>query len=72
MQLNREELLWVYKKLNHKCVLIWGKNDNIIPFEHANDISSSIEINLIDNAGHMVHVEQSAKVNEIIKKVIDS
>ena len=59
-------------KLNQKCVLIWGKNDNIIPFEHSNDVSSSIEIHLIDNAGHMAHVEQSAKVNEIIKKVINS
>ena len=59
------------KTLKQKNSIIWGNNDNILPLTHSNDLPSNIEIHIIENAGHMVHIEQSTEVNKIINQTIN-
>lgn len=47
-------------------LVIWGAEDAVIPAAHANAVSKA-EVVVIDGAGHMVQMEQSSQVNELIK-----
>jgi pimeloyl-ACP methyl ester carboxylesterase len=61
-----------YEKLgkSEKAIqLIWGKQDQVIPFENSKILTStvpSIEFHEIDQAGHLPHYEHSSKVNKLI------
>jgi len=49
--------------------LIWGKQDQVIPFENSKKLTRTIpriEFHEIDQAGHLPHYEHSAKVNKLI------
>jgi pyruvate dehydrogenase E2 component (dihydrolipoamide acetyltransferase) len=47
--------------------VIWGREDRIIPAVHAEGLPATIPVHLLD-AGHMVHMEKSAEVNERISR----
>jgi pyruvate dehydrogenase E2 component (dihydrolipoamide acetyltransferase) len=51
--------------------IIWGRKDRIIPAAHAEGLPATIPVHLLD-AGHMVHLERSAEVNERISRHIQS
>jgi pyruvate dehydrogenase E2 component (dihydrolipoamide acetyltransferase) len=51
--------------------IIWGRKDRIIPAAHAERLPATIPVHLLD-AGHMVHLERSAEVNERISRHIQS
>jgi pyruvate dehydrogenase E2 component (dihydrolipoamide acetyltransferase) len=51
--------------------IIWGRKDRIIPAAHAEGLPATIPVHLL-NAGHMVHLERSAEVNERISRHIQS
>ena len=46
--------------------VIWGRQDQIIPATHAQGLPSSVPVHVFDDAGHMVHMEKAAEVNELI------
>ena len=46
--------------------LIWGKEDQILPSSHAQDLPGSFAIHIFPNTGHMVHIEQSQVINRLI------
>lgn len=46
--------------------LIWGAEDAVIPSAHA-DALAGARVEIIANAGHMVQMENAARVNELIK-----
>ncbi len=46
--------------------VIWGHEDRIVPAAHANGLPDHVAVHLIAGAGHMVHMEKAAEVNEII------
>ncbi|MCP4327920.1 MAG: acetoin dehydrogenase dihydrolipoyllysine-residue acetyltransferase subunit [Alphaproteobacteria bacterium] len=46
--------------------LIWGRRDGIIPASQADGLPAQIRVHMIDDAGHMAHMEQAAMVNRII------
>jgi pyruvate dehydrogenase E2 component (dihydrolipoyllysine-residue acetyltransferase) len=48
------------------ALVIWGKEDRIIPSSHAT-AASGAKVEIIDGAGHMVQMEQAGKVNALIK-----
>ena len=56
--------------LNININVIWGAEDKIIPTEHCNDLPSSIKCYILENSGHMSHIEKSKEVNDIILKTI--
>lgn len=48
--------------------VIWGALDRIIPAHHAAGLSRAT---LIEGAGHMVHVEKAAAVNDLIRRLVE-
>jgi pyruvate dehydrogenase E2 component (dihydrolipoamide acetyltransferase) len=48
------------------CQTIWGAGDAIIPSSHAAAVPGA-KVTVIEGAGHMVQMEQAARVNDLIK-----
>jgi pyruvate dehydrogenase E2 component (dihydrolipoamide acetyltransferase) len=48
------------------ALVIWGEQDRIIPAAHAAALSGRAHIEILARAGHMAHMEQSARVNQLI------
>ena len=51
-------------------LLIWGREDRIIPVSHAQNFSAAaetnVEIEIFESAGHMVHMEKAYEVNRCL------
>jgi pyruvate dehydrogenase E2 component (dihydrolipoamide acetyltransferase) len=47
--------------------VIWGREDRIIPMRHADGLPEGVQRHALDGAGHMVHMERSAEVNQLIR-----
>jgi pyruvate dehydrogenase E2 component (dihydrolipoamide acetyltransferase) len=50
--------------------VVWGRQDRIIPVRHSEGLPSRIHVHVFDDAGHMVHMEKAAQVNERIEGLI--
>jgi pyruvate dehydrogenase E2 component (dihydrolipoamide acetyltransferase) len=46
--------------------IIWGEVDRIIPSPHHRGLPASVTVHLIGAAGHMAHLEQAGRVNELL------
>jgi pyruvate dehydrogenase E2 component (dihydrolipoamide acetyltransferase) len=46
--------------------VIWGTQDKIVPSKHGQGLPGSIKVTTFDDAGHLIHMEKSAEVNEAI------
>ncbi len=55
--------------LGLNTLVIWGALDQIIPVAHANNVVLA-RVELLENAGHMVQMEQATRVNELISEHI--
>jgi pyruvate dehydrogenase E2 component (dihydrolipoamide acetyltransferase) len=53
-------------QLSMPVQVIWGRSDRIIPPEHTANLPRSVSVHLIENAGHMVHMEKASEVNKLI------
>jgi len=49
--------------------VIWGAEDNILPPSHADGLLANIGVYVLENAGHMPHMEQASEVNALIGKI---
>ena len=47
--------------------VIWGGRDDIAPSSQVDGIPPSVRVELIAEAGHMVHVEAASKVNRLVR-----
>ncbi len=56
-------------ELDINILIIWGKDDQVIPVGHAHSLDKA-KIELVDKAGHMVQMEQASRVNELILEQI--
>jgi pyruvate dehydrogenase E2 component (dihydrolipoamide acetyltransferase) len=52
--------------------VIWGREDRIIPARHAEGLPSKVHVHVLDGAGHMVHMEKAAEVNDLIQNFTGS
>jgi len=56
-------------------LVIWGKQDRIIPVSHAQNYSaaggSCVEVEIFDSAGHMVQMEKAYEVNRSLLNFLD-
>lgn len=52
-------------------LVIWGKQDEIIPVAHAENLPGA-KVVVFDDAGHMVYMEKASDVNALIKQHIGS
>lgn len=50
--------------------MIWGTDDQIIPVEHSEGMADRVRVSRLGQAGHMVHMERAATVNELIEAVL--
>jgi len=46
--------------------VIWGKNDQILPASQADNLPGSVKLTMLDNTGHMPHMERATEVNALI------
>ncbi len=67
-----ESFMETYKrvgKLRKPTLLIWGRQDNTVPFAYSADILSAIphaEFQIIEDCGHIPHYEKPQEVNPIL------
>ena len=54
--------------LTMAVLVIWGNEDKIIPKEHTNNIYQKISVKIIEECGHMAHIEKARDVNQLIKE----
>jgi pyruvate dehydrogenase E2 component (dihydrolipoamide acetyltransferase) len=52
--------------LNVEIMLIWGREDRIIPVAHAEALWDNLRIRIIEGAGHLPHMEKAGEVNRLI------
>jgi pyruvate dehydrogenase E2 component (dihydrolipoyllysine-residue acetyltransferase) len=50
--------------------IIWGREDRIIPVAHAEGLVGKLPVHIIDDAGHLPHMEKSGEVNRLIAAFI--
>jgi pyruvate dehydrogenase E2 component (dihydrolipoyllysine-residue acetyltransferase) len=50
--------------------LIWGRQDRVIPVSHSEGLPSRVRVEVFDDAGHMVHMEKAADVNQLIERFV--
>jgi pimeloyl-ACP methyl ester carboxylesterase len=56
-------------KMNKDILLLWGRNDTTVPFEHSHDLRSALpqaQFHAIENCGHIPHYEKPEEVNPIL------
>ncbi len=50
--------------------LIWGRDDRIIPVAHAEALAGRVPVHILDQAGHLPHMEKAGEVNRLITRFI--
>ena len=51
--------------------IICGRNDRIIPVAHAEALASRLPVHILEDVGHLPHMEKSGEVNRLIKGFIE-
>lgn len=54
------------EELRCPAQVIWGRHDRILPASHAQDLPDTLEAHLLEDAGHLVHMERAREVNALI------
>jgi pyruvate dehydrogenase E2 component (dihydrolipoamide acetyltransferase) len=52
------------RELTVPVQVIWGRKDQIVPVSHAEGLPASVSVTVLDDAGHMAHMEKAADVNQ--------
>ncbi len=50
--------------------VIWGRQDRILPVTQSDNLPASVPVHILDDAGHMVHMEAAAQVNALIEGLL--
>ena len=50
--------------------LIWGRGDRIVPVAHAEAWAAHLPMHILDDAGHLPHMEKAGEVNRLIERFI--
>jgi len=49
-----------------RALVIWGRQDQIIPARHAEGLPGDIRVHVLEGKGHMVHMEAAGEVNRLL------
>jgi pyruvate dehydrogenase E2 component (dihydrolipoyllysine-residue acetyltransferase) len=52
--------------------IIWGREDRIIPVAHAQALAARFPVHIVDEAGHLPHMEKAGEVNRLINRLIEN
>lgn len=64
------DLRAVINTLDLPVQVIWGRDDRIIPAAHAQALAARATMHILDNAGHLPHMEKAGEVNRLIRRFI--
>ena len=56
-------------KMDKKVLLLWGRDDMTVPFEHSLDLRAAlphVEFHAFENCGHIPHYEKPDEVNPLL------
>ena len=56
------------KETGKSVLVIWGREDRIIPAHHAGSAPPGATVEVLDGAGHMVQMERANDVNRLLKQ----
>ncbi len=56
--------------IDGSITVIWGKDDEIIPVSHSENLPDKVDLHTLDNSGHVPQMEKATQVNQIIKTAI--
>lgn len=51
---------------DQRVLVIWGRNDQVIPVAQADNAPAGSKVEIFENAGHMVQMERASDVNRLI------
>jgi pyruvate dehydrogenase E2 component (dihydrolipoamide acetyltransferase) len=52
--------------------VLWGRDDRIIPVMHAEALSSRVPVHILEQAGHLLHMEKARDVARLIGRFIEN
>jgi pyruvate dehydrogenase E2 component (dihydrolipoamide acetyltransferase) len=52
--------------------IIWGREDRIIPVARAEALASRLPVHILEQTGHLPHMEKAGEVNRLIKRLIEN
>jgi pyruvate dehydrogenase E2 component (dihydrolipoamide acetyltransferase) len=52
--------------------IIWGREDRIIPVAHAEALALRLPVYILEQTGHLPHMEKAGEVNRLIKRLIEN
>ena len=64
-----EPVLTNLHRITHPTLVVWGKNDRILPVKHASIANNGIpnsRLHIFDRCGHMPHFEYPSEFNELL------
>ena len=50
---------------------IWGREDEIVPVSHSENLPDSARVEVIEGKGHMVQMEAAGQTNRLIEDFLD-
>jgi pyruvate dehydrogenase E2 component (dihydrolipoamide acetyltransferase) len=50
--------------------VIWGRDDRIVPVAHADVVGPGAQVQVLEGAGHLPHMEKAGEVNRLIRNFI--
>ncbi len=55
--------------LKRPVQVIWGRDDRIVPIRQADAIAAHAQVHGLEQAGHLPHMEKTAEVNRLIRRM---
>jgi pyruvate dehydrogenase E2 component (dihydrolipoamide acetyltransferase) len=52
--------------------VIWGREDRIVPVSHAEALPPRFPVHILEQAGHLPHMEKSGEVSRLIGRLIEN
>lgn len=56
-------------KVTVPVAVVWGRADQVLPAANAEALAGRVEVKLVDDAGHMVHMEKPSSVVDAVETV---
>jgi pyruvate dehydrogenase E2 component (dihydrolipoamide acetyltransferase) len=64
------DLVAALRTLTMPVQVIWGRDDRIVPVAHAALASPPAEVHVLDDVGHLPHMEKAGEVNRLIRTIV--
>jgi pyruvate dehydrogenase E2 component (dihydrolipoamide acetyltransferase) len=52
--------------------IVWGREDRIIPVAHAEALAARLPVHILEQTGHLPHMEKAGEVNRLIRRFLET